>query len=126
MKERNSFSLRAAKKEFNHLMSDSTERQVTTYFGKTSIVIFIVLIFYSFITIGSTYSIVNTTFMSLSNLFKVVAIIVGIYICYIGLYFIVLQRKLNNKFIYIIAIIVALIAIPYFTFISINSLVEMF
>lgn len=112
------------KEEYNELLNDEAIRMEYTSFGKESILVFVLLIFYSFFCIGSSInsSIFVITFVT--STIRLIFMLFGIVIIYMGIYLMFLQKRINNKPIFYIALVFGLLSTTYYIFVSYYSFLE--
>lgn len=101
------------------------DKDSSIIFGKRSILVSLIMLFYTFIFIGSNINTDNTFILVLMDTTRFVAIVLGIYIFFLNAYMAILQIKLNRNLLSFISIFILLFSLSYFIFVSFLSLIEM-
>lgn len=114
------------KNKFNKIYVNEGERKRHTSFGLKSIFVFIVLILFSFIFIGSSINSSIVIVAYISKFIRLFSMILGLFIIYTGVNYLVLQRKLNNKPIFNFAVLLGVTSIAYYIFVTYHTVFEIF
>lgn len=114
------------KNQFNKIYVNEGERKRHKSFGLKSIFVFIVLILFSFIFIGSSINSSIVIVAYISKFIRLFSMILGLFIIYTGVNYLVLQRKLNNKPIFNFAVLLGVTSIAYYIFVTYHTVFEIF